>query len=58
MLNSKGMPATYISSVEDAYTPVVTKLRTLRCKIPRGMIFCRRYEDCAGIPYFSEGGIY
>ena len=36
-------------SVKVAFTPIVAKLRTLRRKMPRVMVFCRQYEDCACI---------
>ena len=34
-------------SVNDFVTPLVTKLKVQRSKLPRVMIFCRRIEDCS-----------
>ena len=34
-------------SVHDFVMPLVSKLKVLRCKLPRVIIFCRRCEDCA-----------
>ena len=34
-------------SVHDFVTPLVPKLKVRRSKLPRVMIFCRRFEDCS-----------
>ena len=34
-------------SVHDSVTPLVTKLKVQRSKLPKVMIFCRRIEDCS-----------
>ena len=35
------------ASIEDVFTPLVDKLRTVRCRLPRVIIYCRRCEECA-----------
>lgn len=35
------------SSVEVTFSPVIQRLRTERTSMPRMIIFCRKYSDCA-----------
>ena len=37
------------TSIEDIFGPVVKKLQELRQSLPRMIIFCRRYEECASL---------
>ena len=36
-------------SLHDSVTPLVTKLKVQRSKLPKVMIICRRIEDCSFI---------
>ena len=39
-------------SIEEAFSPLAVKLKTLRRKLPRMIIFCRRYEECTLLYHF------
>ena len=39
-------------SIEESFTPLAMKLKTLRRKLPRVIIFCRRHEECSQLYHF------
>ena len=39
-------------NVEEAFAPLVMKLQTQRCKLPRVIIFCRRCQECVQLYRF------
>ena len=40
------------ASIEEVFEPLVKELRELRNTMPRMIIFCRRYEECAALYQF------
>ena len=38
-----------LSNIEDTFTPLIKRLATERTHMPRTLIYCRKFEDCADI---------
>ena len=45
------------ASIEDVFTPLVDKLRAVRCRLPRVIIYCRRCEECAELYHFFHSSL-
>ena len=45
------------ASIEDVFTPQVDKLRAVRCRLPRVIIYCRRCEECAELYHFFHSSL-
>ncbi|KAL5506856.1 hypothetical protein EMCRGX_G008606 [Ephydatia muelleri] len=45
------------ASIEDVFTPLVDKLRAVRCRLPRVKIYCRRCEECAELYHFFHSSL-
>ena len=41
-------------SVEKCFDPVVEKLKPHRCKLPRMIIYCSKYDDCSMLNRFFK----
>ena len=41
-------------SLESSITPFVNKIKTERAKMPRTIIYCRTYSDCADVYLFFK----
>ena len=44
------------ASIEDVFTLLVDKLRAVRCRLPRVIIYCRRCEESVADPENKAGG--
>ena len=45
------------ASIEDVFIPLVIKLRAVRCRLPRVIIYCRRCEECAELYHFFHSSL-
>lgn len=41
-------------TIEEAFAPVVRKLKNERAKMQRVIVFCRKYDDCSALYYYFE----
>ena len=52
VVNSECMSTLKVSEVENAFGPMVEKIRKKRTSMPRTIIFCRSYDSCTHIYHF------